>query len=230
MTTPRTIVIVGGVAGGASAAARARRTNEQARITVIERGPHASFANCGLPYYVGGEITERDRLLLARPERFRDWLNVELRTGHEAIAIEPIGLLLAVRDLGHRTPRGARMGPAHPRPRRKSPPPPAPRRPRPEGLHPPGPARCRTDRTPPWPAARARAVVVGAGYIGLELAEMLVRRGLGVTLVERFPRCSSRSIPSSPPWCPTSSGAAASVSGWARASPGSCSSRVWCVP
>jgi len=99
MTLPRTIVIVGGVAGGASAAARARRTNEQARIILIERGAHASFANCGLPYYVGGEITDRERLLVAKPERFRDWLDVELRTGHEAIEIDPAQRRLVVRDL-----------------------------------------------------------------------------------------------------------------------------------
>src|SRR5947209_11121533 len=65
---PRRILIVGGVAGGASAAARARRLSEDAEIVLFERGPHVSFANCGLPYYVGGEIEEREKLLLRTPE------------------------------------------------------------------------------------------------------------------------------------------------------------------
>lgn len=185
--TPRTIVIVGAVAGGASAAARARRTNEHARIILIERGPYASFANCGLPYYVGGEIADRDRLLLARPDRFRDWLDVELRTGHEALAIDPAARRLIVRDLA--TGREESL-------------------PWDRLILAPGAAPVR----PPLPGANAdnvytlrdlrdadrlraavsagvrRAVVVGAGYIGLELAEMLARRGLDITLVERLPQ------------------------------------------
>jgi NADPH-dependent 2,4-dienoyl-CoA reductase/sulfur reductase-like enzyme len=73
------IVIVGGVAGGASAAARARRLCEQCEIIVFERGPHVSFANCGLPYFVGGEIVEQDSLLLQTPETLRARFNLEVR-------------------------------------------------------------------------------------------------------------------------------------------------------
>jgi NADPH-dependent 2,4-dienoyl-CoA reductase/sulfur reductase-like enzyme/rhodanese-related sulfurtransferase len=187
MSTPRTIAIVGAVAGGASAAARARRTNEHARIILIERGPHASFANCGLPYYVGGEIAERGRLLLARPERFRDWLGVELRTGHEAVAIDPAAHRLVVRDLATGRDESLSWD---------------------RLILAPGAAPIR----PPVPGADAanvytlrdlrdadrlhaavtsgarRAVVVGAGYIGLELTEMLARRGLEITVVERLPQ------------------------------------------
>jgi NADPH-dependent 2,4-dienoyl-CoA reductase/sulfur reductase-like enzyme len=66
------VLIVGGVAGGASCAARLRRLDERAEIVIFERGPDVSFANCGLPYYVGGVITDREKLLVATPERFRD--------------------------------------------------------------------------------------------------------------------------------------------------------------
>jgi NADPH-dependent 2,4-dienoyl-CoA reductase/sulfur reductase-like enzyme/rhodanese-related sulfurtransferase len=187
MTSPRRIVIVGGVAGGASAAARARRTNEHARITVIERGAHASFANCGLPYYVGGEITDRERLLVARPERFRDWLDVELRTGHEAIAIDPLRRRLVVRDLGTGREEVLEWD------RLILAPGALPVRPPMPGAHAPNVFTLRdlhdADGLHAAVAGGARrAVVVGAGYIGLELAEMLARRGLGVSLVERLPQ------------------------------------------
>jgi NADPH-dependent 2,4-dienoyl-CoA reductase/sulfur reductase-like enzyme/rhodanese-related sulfurtransferase len=186
MTTPRTIVIVGGVAGGASAAARARRTNEHARIILIERGAHASFANCGLPYYVGGEIADRGRLLVARPERFRDWLDVELRTGHEAIAIDGPARRLVVRDLA--TGRDESIG----WDRLILAPGATPIRPPVPGAHAPNVHTLRdladADGLRAATATAARAVVVGAGYIGLELTEMLVKRGLGVTLVERLPQ------------------------------------------
>ena len=81
------LVIVGGVAGGASAATRARRLSEEANIVVFERGPDVSFANCGLPYYVGGEIEDRDKLLVVTPERMRERykLDVRVRTSVESI-------------------------------------------------------------------------------------------------------------------------------------------------
>jgi NADPH-dependent 2,4-dienoyl-CoA reductase/sulfur reductase-like enzyme len=75
------IVIVGGVAGGMSAAARARRLDESAEIIVLERGPYVSFANCGLPYFIGGEITDRAKLLIASPQLFHDRFRVEVRRG-----------------------------------------------------------------------------------------------------------------------------------------------------
>ncbi|MEO8268627.1 MAG: FAD-dependent oxidoreductase, partial [Aureliella sp.] len=81
------IVVVGGVAGGASAAARARRCNTQAEITILEKGPVVSFANCGLPYHLGGEIVERSKLLVATPELFWNRFRVRVRTGHEVTTI-----------------------------------------------------------------------------------------------------------------------------------------------
>ena len=74
------LLIVGGVAGGASAAARARRLSEDAHIVLFERGPDVSFANCGLPYYLGGEITERDKLLVVTPERLQTRYKLDVRT------------------------------------------------------------------------------------------------------------------------------------------------------
>ncbi|MGL5163090.1 MAG: NAD(P)/FAD-dependent oxidoreductase, partial [Plesiomonas shigelloides] len=82
------IVIVGGVAGGASAAARARRVSEQAQIIMLERGEYISFANCGLPYHIGGTIPERQSLLLQTPESFKRRFNVEVRVRHEVMGID----------------------------------------------------------------------------------------------------------------------------------------------
>ena len=83
-----TILIVGGVAGGASAAARARRMNENARIIIFERDSYVSFANCGLPYYLGGEIKDRDALLIAKPALFKRRFDIEVRTRHLVTAID----------------------------------------------------------------------------------------------------------------------------------------------
>ncbi|UBH13553.1 CoA-disulfide reductase [Macrococcus armenti] len=85
----RKIMIIGGVAGGASVAARLRRLNEQDEITIIERGPHVSFANCGLPYYIGDEIKDRDKLLIQTPELMNDRMNINVRTNTEATQINP---------------------------------------------------------------------------------------------------------------------------------------------
>ena len=82
------LLIVGGVAGGASAAARARRLSETAEIIMFERGPDISFANCGLPYHIGGTITNRDKLLITTPEVMEDKFNMEVRTLSEVISID----------------------------------------------------------------------------------------------------------------------------------------------
>jgi NADPH-dependent 2,4-dienoyl-CoA reductase/sulfur reductase-like enzyme len=82
------IVIVGGVAGGATAAARARRQSESANIIVLEKGPYVSFANCGLPYAVGGEISKRSKLLLQSPESFKARYNIDVRVQSEALSID----------------------------------------------------------------------------------------------------------------------------------------------
>jgi NADPH-dependent 2,4-dienoyl-CoA reductase/sulfur reductase-like enzyme/rhodanese-related sulfurtransferase len=92
------IVIVGGVAGGASAAARLRRLDENAEIIMLEKGEFVSFANCGLPYHIGGDIKERDELLIASPPYFRDTFNIDVRVGHEALEIDRESHRLRVRD------------------------------------------------------------------------------------------------------------------------------------
>ena len=93
------LVVVGGVAGGMSAAARARRLDEHAQIIVFERSAHVSFANCGLPYHIGGVIAERDRLLLQTPESLREILNLDVRVGQEVRAIDRPRRIVRVRDL-----------------------------------------------------------------------------------------------------------------------------------
>ena len=74
------VIIIGGVAGGASAAARLRRLNEKAEIIIFERGEYISYANCGLPYYIGGEITDKKALTLQTPESFKSRFNIDVRT------------------------------------------------------------------------------------------------------------------------------------------------------
>jgi NADPH-dependent 2,4-dienoyl-CoA reductase/sulfur reductase-like enzyme len=88
MSSGKRILIVGGVAGGASCAARARRLDEDAAIVLFERGPYVSFANCGLPYYVGNVITDENKLLLASAERFKTRFDIDVRAEHEVTAID----------------------------------------------------------------------------------------------------------------------------------------------
>ena len=99
------ILIVGGVAGGASAATRARRMNEHAEIVMFEAGEYISFANCGLPYYIGGQIADRKKLLIATPPYFRGTFNIDVRTGHEVTTIDRSGKRIEVlnKATGERT-------------------------------------------------------------------------------------------------------------------------------
>ena len=85
------IVIIGGVAAGAGAAAKARRTNEHAEVIILEQGQYVSFANCGLPYYVGGTIADRDDLILVSPELFRDRYNIDVRREHQGTSCDSKG-------------------------------------------------------------------------------------------------------------------------------------------
>ncbi|HVN80497.1 MAG TPA: FAD-dependent oxidoreductase [Terriglobia bacterium] len=178
------VVIVGGVAGGATCAARLRRLDEKAEIIVLDRGPYVSFANCGLPYYVGNVIQEETKLLVATPELFRERFNIEVRTRNEVTAIDPQKREVHVRDL--RSDRVYREGydalvlsPGA-----------APIRPPLPGIDLPGIFTLRTvpdsRRIREWIKSRSahRAVVVGGGFIGLEMAENLVHRGLEVSIVE----------------------------------------------
>ncbi len=179
------ILIVGGVAGGASCAARLRRMDEHAEIFVFERGNDVSFANCGLPYYIGGVIRERQRLLVATPERFRDWLNVEVRTNHEVQKIDRAARTIEVRNVQTGATSTERydflvLSPGA-----------MPIRPPLPGIDLPGVFTLRNmddmDRISAWLDQRrpSRAVVVGAGYIGLEMMENLSHRGLELTVLEQ---------------------------------------------
>jgi NADPH-dependent 2,4-dienoyl-CoA reductase/sulfur reductase-like enzyme len=178
------VVIVGGVAGGASAAARLRRLDERAEIVLIERGEFISFANCGLPYYVGGEIDDREELTLQTPESFTARFNVDVRTLSEVTAIDRDKKAVTVQNLT----TGCTytlcydkliLSPGA-----------MPVTPRIDGVNNP---RVFTIRTIPDAVAirdfidsaqPERAVVVGGGYIGVEMAENLKNAGLDVTIVE----------------------------------------------
>ena len=93
------VVIIGGVAGGATAAARIRRLSESAEIVMLERTGYVSYANCGLPYYIGGAIEEEEDLTLQTPQSFFSRYRVDVRVGHEALAVDRAGKQVAVRDL-----------------------------------------------------------------------------------------------------------------------------------
>lgn len=180
------ILIVGGVAGGASCAARLRRLDETAEIVLFERGEYISFANCGLPYYIGGVIPKREQLLVQDVKTMNAWFNLEIHTKAEVIAIQPEQKTVTVRYLRTGEERQERydvlvLSPGA-----------SPIVPRLEGLEE---ARDRIftirniadvdalkgfmDTTAP-----KTAVVVGGGFIGLEMAENLRHKGLDVHLVE----------------------------------------------
>ncbi len=181
------IVIIGGVAGGASAAARARRLSETAEIIILERDEYVSFANCGLPYHIGGEIQDRGALLLQTPASLKTSLNLDVRTGHEVVKIDRDAKLVHVHNRTSGTDytesyeklvlcQGAN-----------------PIRPPLPGIdHP----RIFTLRNiPDMDAIKAvvdqaarSAVVIGGGYIGMEIAEALRHRAVRVDLVEMLPQ------------------------------------------
>lgn len=175
------IVIAGGVAAGMSAAARARRLDERAEIIVFEKGKHVSYANCGLPYYVGGEIEDVESLLVQTPTSLRNALNIDVRLEHEVIGLDPEAKTVTVRskdgehvfgyDALVLAPGGEAIEPDFP------------------GVDS---DRVWHLRTVPdavelkerVEAGAKRAVVLGAGYIGLEAAEAFALQGLEVTIVE----------------------------------------------
>ena len=176
------VVIVGGVAGGASCAARLRRLDEAAQIVMLEKGPYISFANCGLPYHVGGVIERRDRLLLQTPESVRERFNVDVRVDSEVISIDRQNKTVTVRHGGAEyqesydvlvlSPGSTPVVPGLP------------------GADSPRvmtlwniPDMDRIIAAIKDGGART-AVVVGGGFVGLEMAENLKHAGLSVTLVE----------------------------------------------
>ena len=180
------LVIVGGVAAGASAATKARREDELAEIILVEKGPYVSYANCGLPYYVSGEIGDRGKLLVTTPQVFEKRFNVKVLLRNEAVGINLHQRTLEVRDLEKSqtielpydalilAPGAAPIVPPFPG---KD----APNFfqlrnvPDADGLY-----ELLSVRKP------KRALVVGGGFIGLECAEAFARRGLEVTLVEKL--------------------------------------------
>lgn len=177
---PKKIVIVGGVAGGMSAATRLRRLDESAQIVVLERSGHVSFANCGLPYHVSGVIEQRSSLLLQTPASLGARFGLDVRVRHEAVGIDADARRVQVRDLETGTDYELDYDALVLSPGATPVRPPLP-----------GIERALTLRniedTDALVAASAdarSAVVIGGGFIGLELAENLVHKGLSVTVVE----------------------------------------------
>jgi NADPH-dependent 2,4-dienoyl-CoA reductase/sulfur reductase-like enzyme/rhodanese-related sulfurtransferase len=178
------ILIVGGVAGGASCATRLRRLDEEAEITIFDRGGHVSFANCGLPYYVGNVIDEASKLIIADAALFQERFNIQVRLRTEVVRIDRQSHEIETRDL--ETGKSARerydalvLSPGA-----------SPVRPPLPGIDLPGIFTLRSipdsERIRQWIETRGarRAVIVGGGFIGLEMAENLLLRGLDVTVVE----------------------------------------------
>jgi len=182
------VLIVGGVAGGASCAARLRRLREDLAITVMDRGPHVSFANCGLPYHVGDVIADESKLLLASRETFHARFDIDVHTETEAVSINRAEKTLTVRDLRSGEQRTLPYDTLVLAPGA------APIRPDLPGIALPGVFAVRTlvdsRRIREWLREKAarRAVVVGGGFIGLEMVENLHHRGLEVTLLEKLPQ------------------------------------------
>jgi len=184
MSTPRTYIIIGGVAGGMSAATRLRRLDETARIIVLERGEHVSFANCGLPYHVGGVIDDRDALILQTPASLGARFALDVRVRTEAIAIDAEARSVRVRDLESGTESELTYDALVLSPGASPVRIPIPGVER--GLV----LRDLADMDAIIAAAKdaRRAVVAGGGFIGLELAENLAHAGLDVTVVEMLPQ------------------------------------------
>jgi NADPH-dependent 2,4-dienoyl-CoA reductase/sulfur reductase-like enzyme/peroxiredoxin family protein/rhodanese-related sulfurtransferase/TusA-related sulfurtransferase len=179
------VIIVGGVAGGASTAARLRRVNEEAEILLLERGPYVSFANCGLPYHIGKVIADRDKLLVVKPEELRNLLNIDARVNHEVVNINRAEKTVTILDHSNGDREYVEsydklvLSPGA-----------GPILPNVPGKDLPGVFTLRN--MPDMDAIKtfveqnrpARAVVVGGGFIGLEIAENLQHLGIQITLIE----------------------------------------------
>ncbi len=180
------VIIIGGVAGGASAAARARRLSEEAEIVLFERSHYISFANCGLPYHIGGEIADRDRLLVTTPEMMHDRFRIDVRIRTEVTAIDREQREVEVKNLEtgeiYRESYDALILSPGAEPIR----PPIP------GIDHPKVLSLRNmedmDRIIAALDGQPHATVIGGGYIGLEMAEALRRRKISTTLVELAPQ------------------------------------------
>lgn len=177
-------VIIGGVAGGASAAARLRRLDESAEIIVLERGEYVSFANCGLPYYIGGAITNQNNLTLQTPESFRARFNIDVRVNNEALKINPDAKTILVNDLKSDSSYTESYDNLILSPGAE------PIKPNIDGINSdfiftlrniPDTIKIKQYIENAMPKS---AVVVGGGYIGVEMAENLKEAGLEVSIVE----------------------------------------------
>lgn len=182
------ILIVGGVAGGASTAARLRRLDEHAQIIMFERGEHVSFANCGIPYYCSDVITERDKLLVTKPETFQSLMNIEARTFSEVVSIDRANKTVTVKDLKTNVEYKESYDKLVLSPGAY------PIKPPIEGIDD---SRIFTvrnvndaDRIKSYIEDNGckSAVVVGGGFIGIEMAENLKHKGLDVSVVELSPQ------------------------------------------
>lgn len=177
-------IIIGGVAGGASAAARLRRLDEQAEIIILERGEFVSFANCGLPYYIGGEITDRENLTLQTPESFKSRFNIDVRVFNEAIKINPDEKTVIVKNIAAGEEYSLKYDNLILSPGAE------PIKPNIKGINAnnvftlrniPDTFKIKNHIENEKPKT---AVVVGGGYIGVEMAENLAKAGLDVSIVE----------------------------------------------
>lgn len=177
-------LIVGGVAGGATTAARLRRLDEHAEIIMFERGKYISYANCGLPYYIGGIITDRDELFIQTPESFYDRLKVDVRIEQEVMEINRAGKSILIHDIKADKDYEESYDKLILSPGAEPVRPPIP------GIN--DPAIFTMRNVPDTDAIKSyidtkkvkRAVIVGAGFIGLEMAENLHKLGIQVTIVE----------------------------------------------
>ena len=196
------VIIVGGVAGGASCAARLRRLDEKAQIIIVERGPYVSYANCGLPYHIGGLIEKEPSLLVANEQLFKSFYAIDARTNCEAVGIAPKEKTVTLRDVKSGEESIESYDKLVLSPGAASVRPPLP------GIDLPGIFHVRTvpdarkirewieqgspflagmDRYSGFQTVRpkTRAVIVGGGFIGLEMAENLIKRDFEVTIIQR---------------------------------------------
>jgi NADPH-dependent 2,4-dienoyl-CoA reductase/sulfur reductase-like enzyme/rhodanese-related sulfurtransferase len=186
--TAKRILIVGGAAGGASCAARARRLDESAEIVLFERGPYVSFASCGLPYYVGKVIEDDNKLLISSPELLKARFNIDVRTNNQVTAVDRERREIEVKDLIRGELYRERYDALVLSPGAEA------IRPSLPGANLPGIFVLRnipdSRRIKQWIQERRvkTAVVVGAGFIGLEITENLCRQGIKVTIVEMLPQ------------------------------------------
>ncbi len=182
MNKAKKVVIIGGVAAGASSAARLRRLDETAKILILERGKYVSYANCGLPYHIGGIISDRNDLIVTKPEKFSDWFNIEVRVSSEVLSIDRANKRVLVRnESGEYFEDYDKLVIA-------------------TGARPFSPKTDGDDNgkirhlwtmsdmdniISSLKGGSAKVTIVGGGFIGLETAENLRHRGVDVTLIQR---------------------------------------------